>query len=93
MTGGQEVFIVYTSGPDGRSFPYGVFTEQEAAEQAREAIIKKLEDTAADEDALDLIHSMTGALDEQVEIKEDTLRETFPGEVDELFEDIDEDHE
>lgn len=88
--GGQDVYVVYTSGSDGRNFPYAVYTNRKAAEQAREAVIKRLEDTAAEEEALDLLHSFEGALDEQVEIKRDTLRTAFDGDVDDLFEDVDE---
>lgn len=84
----DEIHIVYTSGIDGEAHPYGAFTEIEAARQAREAIIKDLEDTATDVlDSLDPIHALEGSLEEQIRITSTELFDEFDGDLDELFED------
>lgn len=85
----QDVFVVFSSGPDGHHYPYGVFNSEEPAQQAREAIIRELESTATDEDALDLVHQFAGTLEEQILVEEYTLRDGFEeSDVDDLFVDV-----
>lgn len=85
--------IVYTDGPQGRNYPYGVFTNRQAAEAAREALIKNLDSKKRDflsDNEQTLAHELTGTLDAQVKIKECELREEFTGDdLDDLFEDYD----
>lgn len=87
-----KAFVVYTDGPSG-SYPYGVFTNHEAANDAREAIIKKLDSGMSDvldDESRTLAHQLAGTLDAQVKIKECELRDEFTeSAIDDLFEDYD----
>lgn len=84
----EEVFLVYTTGPDGEAHPYGAFTTAEAAREAREAIIKDLENTATDVlDSLEPIHELTGPMEGQIRIASTELFDEFDGDLDKLFED------
>ncbi|WP_059059216.1 hypothetical protein [Halobacterium hubeiense] len=87
-----KTFVVYTDGPSG-SYPYGVFTNREAANDAREAIIKKLDSGMSDvldDESRTLAHQLAGTLDAQVKIKECELRDEFiESAIDDLFEDYD----
>lgn len=88
-----HAFVVYTDGPNGLNYPYGVFTNRQAAEEAREAIIKKLDagmNDVLDDEERTLAHRLTGTLDSQVKIKECELREEFTNDaLDDFFEDYD----
>lgn len=87
-----QVYVVYSDGPNGESYPYGVFTTREAATEAREAIIKKLDsmEEQLGGEARELAHQLAGSLDETTSIEECQLRSEFTqGIVDDLFEDYD----
>lgn len=88
----EEVFVLYTAGADGVSHLYGVFSSEEAAQDARTAIIKELEETAREhggEEALADMHKIGGTLDEETQIKRYELRDEFDGDPTDLFEDPD----
>lgn len=88
----EDVFVVYTEGPHGSSYPYGVFTSKEAAQEAREAIITELDQgqqEILDDEELTLAHQLVGTLDEQIQIERCELRSEFlEDDLDDLFEDI-----
>jgi hypothetical protein len=91
-TAGEDVFVVYTEGPHGSSYPYGVFTSKEAAQEAREAIITKLDQgqrKILDDEKIRLGHQLAGTLDEQIQIERCELRSEFlEDDLDDLFEDV-----
>lgn len=88
-----QVFVVYSDGPTGATYPYGVFATKKAAEKAREAIITELDGTkreVLDREERELAHQLAGTLDEQTKIKKCELRSEFAeSELDDLFEDYD----
>jgi len=93
----QFIYVVYLKGPRGEGFPYGVFTTMDAAQQAREAIIKELDSKkrdVLDDEHQDIAHQLAGTLDEQVSIRECQVRSVFDeADIDDLFEDVEgEDH-
>jgi|GEM_PF-4078635 len=88
-----QVYVVYSDGPNGETYPYGVFTTRAAAEEAREAIIKELDTTThetLDSEERELAHQLAGSLDETTRIQACQLRSEFTENVlDDLFEDYD----
>lgn len=87
MSDGQ-VFVVYSSGPEGQGYPYGVFTSEEAAEEAREEVLASLKETQG-EKGMELRNVMWGSLDEQITIEECELRSEFDeDDLDDLFMDV-----
>jgi len=87
----DAVFVVYSDGPTGATYPYGVFETRKAAENAREAIITELDTTANDvlnSEERQIAHQLAGTLDGQTKIKECQIRsELSEGDLDDLFED------
>lgn len=81
----STVFVVYSRGSSGSSTPHAVFIERKDAENAREALIKRFENSATEESALDYIHALEGSFEEQVRIDEFELQEQFDGDVENLF--------
>jgi hypothetical protein len=88
-----QVYVVYSDGPHGETYPYGVFTTREAAAEAREAIIKELDTTThetLDSEEHELAHQLAGSLDETTSIQACQLRSEFTEDVlDDLFEEYD----
>jgi len=85
-----QVYVVYSDGPHGETYPYGVFTTQEAAAEAREAIIKELDTTTHEtlnSEERKLAHQLAGSLDETTSIQACQLRSEFTENVlEDLFE-------
>jgi hypothetical protein len=92
VSAGEDVFVVYTEGPHGSSYPYGVFSSEKAARDAREAIITELDQgqhEILDNEELTLVHQLAGTLDEQIQIERCELRSEFlEDDLDDLFEDV-----
>jgi hypothetical protein len=88
----RVILVVYSEGPDGSSYPYGVFTSKEAAWEAREAIIAELDQghrEVLDDEELTLAHQLAGTLDEQIQIERCELRSEFlDDDLDDLFKDV-----
>lgn len=79
------VYIVYSTGSRGASFPYAAFSSEQEANTAREAIIKELESSARDVDALDSMNALEGPLENQIRIREVEVKDEFGGDTEDFF--------
>ena len=82
MTGVQTCALPISR---GASFPYAAFSSEQEANTAREAIIKELESSARDVDALDSMNALEGPLENQIRIREVEVKDEFGGDTEDFF--------
>lgn len=91
----DEVFVLFSEwdGEGSATYPYGVFENEAAAYEAREAIIRELEESlqTVDDEFRDLGRTLSGGSpDETITVKQYSVRSEFHDEdLDELFADYD----
>lgn len=92
MSSADAVYVVFLDGDKG-GYPYGVFSSEEAARDARVAIIQHLDSKSREhlsKEMREVAHQLTGTLDETITIEECELRSEFnEAELENLFEDVD----
>jgi hypothetical protein len=81
----DSIYMVCAVTPEGISTIYAVYSNREAAEDAREAVIRGIDDYTEFISNWDSVIESVGSLDELIQVRDYPLQTDFDGDVDTLW--------